>query len=183
MKSATTEERKLESETIKRTAETTLKPIAEMRVTRRRGNGCQFCGKRGHHVRYCYRRRQQYERAWRMNVCFVEPSAYGHVWIAKRDLYPNYKEASQTVLRSENAVLHTKSEQEIVCNLTVMHSITNMTSNVAFTSTEDNSQEITPWYFDSGCSKHMTGRQDYIEKLECIKGGKVTFGDGAQGKI
>ncbi|XP_013614492.1 PREDICTED: uncharacterized protein LOC106320672 [Brassica oleracea var. oleracea] len=35
----------------------------------------------------------------------------------------------------------------------------------------------------SGCSKHMTGNEDYIEKLELIRGGKVTFGDGGQGKI
>lgn len=58
-----------------------------------------------------------------------------------------------------------------------------MISNVAFTSAENSNQTDTLWYFDSGCSKHMTGNQDYIENLEHIKGGKVTFGDGGQGKI
>ncbi|KAF2573749.1 hypothetical protein F2Q70_00003541 [Brassica cretica] len=27
-------------------------------VPRKRGNGCHFCGRRGHHVRFCYFRRQ-----------------------------------------------------------------------------------------------------------------------------
>ena len=53
------------------------------------GNGCHFCGKRGHNVRFCYFRKNQYQRVLRMNLCFMEPSLYGHVWIAK--LYPKYK--------------------------------------------------------------------------------------------
>jgi len=40
-----------------------------------------------------------------------------------------------------------------------------------------------PWYFDSGCSRHMTRTRDYLEDIKEIKGGKVTFGDGGRGDI
>lgn len=59
-------------------------------VSRKRGNGCHFCGKIGHTVAFCYSWRNQIERAWRMNLCYVEPRRYGHVWIAKKNLYPKF---------------------------------------------------------------------------------------------
>ncbi|KAL0715908.1 hypothetical protein Bca4012_065230 [Brassica carinata] len=40
-----------------------------------------------------------------------------------------------------------------------------------------------PWYFDSGCSRHMTGNAEYLDKVSKVKGGKVTFGDGGCGVI
>ena len=52
--------------------------------------------------------------------------------------------------------------------------------NVAFitiqTSTED-------WYFDSGCSRHMTDDRSYFSELKECPSGHVTFGDGAKGRI
>ncbi|KAA0053605.1 gag-pol polyprotein [Cucumis melo var. makuwa] len=39
------------------------------------------------------------------------------------------------------------------------------------------------WYFDSGCSKHMTGNRSYFTNLNDCVTGHVTFGDGAKGKI
>ena len=39
------------------------------------------------------------------------------------------------------------------------------------------------WYLDSGCSRHMTGKANLFTHLEMKKGGKVTFGDNAKGKI
>ena len=152
-------------------------------TTTQRGNGCHFCGKRGHSVRFCYFRRNQYQRAWRMNLCFMEPSLYGHVWIAKRDLYPNYKQRVSTVSQIEKNELRTDVEQPIICNFATLSTETELVSNVAYTSSDSNLQFDTPWYFGIGCSKHMTGNQDFFEKLEFIKGGKVTFGDGGQGKI
>ncbi|KAF8109322.1 hypothetical protein N665_0098s0050 [Sinapis alba] len=79
-------------------------------VITHRGNVCHFCGKRGHHVKFCYLRQHQYQRAWRMNMCFVEPSSYGHVWIAKRDLYPNYNEQTQDVSQGKTHVPHISVE-------------------------------------------------------------------------
>ncbi|XP_019160052.1 PREDICTED: uncharacterized protein LOC109156663 [Ipomoea nil] len=51
---------------------------------------------------------------------------------------------------------------------------------VSFHSTSTNRKER--WYFDSGCSRHMTGDAKYLNN---IKGstGEVTFGDSVKGKI
>ncbi|XP_010556362.1 PREDICTED: uncharacterized protein LOC104825683 [Tarenaya hassleriana] len=54
--------------------------------------------------------------------------------------------------------------------------------NVAYTTEQNNDTGI--WYFDSGCSKHMTGNQALLKGfIETPSGGSVTFGDGKQGKI
>ncbi|KAA0042306.1 gag-pol polyprotein [Cucumis melo var. makuwa] len=39
------------------------------------------------------------------------------------------------------------------------------------------------WYFDSGCSKHMTRNRSYFTNLNDYVTEHVTFGDGAKGKI
>ena len=39
------------------------------------------------------------------------------------------------------------------------------------------------WYIDSGCSRHMIGKANLFIHLKMKKGGKVTFGDNAKGKI
>ncbi|KAA0066861.1 gag-pol polyprotein [Cucumis melo var. makuwa] len=39
------------------------------------------------------------------------------------------------------------------------------------------------WYFDSGCSRHMTGNRSYFTNLNDCVTKHVTFGDGAKGKI
>ncbi|KAK2402989.1 gag-protease polyprotein [Trifolium repens] len=48
------------------------------------------------------------------------------------------------------------------------------------------SPRITPsknWYFDSGCSKHMTGDKRYLRELKSHLKGSVTFGDGVKGRV
>ncbi|KAA0068053.1 gag-pol polyprotein [Cucumis melo var. makuwa] len=39
------------------------------------------------------------------------------------------------------------------------------------------------WYFDSGCSRHMTGNRSYFTNLKDFVTGHVTFVDGAKGRI
>jgi len=39
------------------------------------------------------------------------------------------------------------------------------------------------WYFDSGCSRHMTGVDKYLEDVRPYANNYTTFGDGAEGKI
>ncbi|CAM8929058.1 unnamed protein product [Rhodiola kirilowii] len=39
------------------------------------------------------------------------------------------------------------------------------------------------WYFDSGCSRHMTGNPGFPTKIEWINGKTVTFGDGIEGRV
>jgi len=49
------------------------------------------------------------------------------------------------------------------------------------TSKKSLSNEV--WYFDSGCSRHMTGKIGYIENIRSCEKGYVTFGDGGKGKV
>ena len=39
------------------------------------------------------------------------------------------------------------------------------------------------WYFDSGCSRHMTGNRAFFSELKECASSHVTFGDGARGRI
>ena len=52
---------------------------------------------------------------------------------------------------------------------------------IAHTSLRASSKE--DWYFDSGCSRHMTGIDKYLEDVRPYASNYVTFGDGAKGKI
>ena len=83
----------------------------------------------------------------------------------------------------EPVVSNTATNNNPVCNIAHIHEEPALISNVAYTSTKHNNPDSPPWYFDSGCSRHMTGNQDYLDKIQCVKGGKVTFGDGGYGKI
>ena len=52
---------------------------------------------------------------------------------------------------------------------------------IAHTSLRASSRE--DWYFDSGCSRHMTGEEKYLMNVKSYKASFVTFGDGAKGEI
>lgn len=39
------------------------------------------------------------------------------------------------------------------------------------------------WYFDSGCSKHMTWQKSYLKDLKPYSNNNLTFGDGVKGRI
>jgi hypothetical protein len=52
---------------------------------------------------------------------------------------------------------------------------------IAHTSLRASSNE--DWYFDSGCSRHMTGVDRFLENIRPYATSCVTFGDGAKGKI
>ena len=41
----------------------------------------------------------------------------------------------------------------------------------------------TDWYFNSGCSRHMTGNADFFSELSECKARSVVFGDEGKGKI
>ncbi|GAA0173442.1 hypothetical protein LIER_41524 [Lithospermum erythrorhizon] len=54
-------------------------------------------------------------------------------------------------------------------------------SHVAYTSLKAAFQSS--WYFDSGCSRHMTGKKVHLTHIQSLKGDHVMFGDGGRGKI
>ncbi|XP_057808607.1 uncharacterized protein LOC131023081 [Salvia miltiorrhiza] len=62
-----------------------------------------------------------------------------------------------------------KREQNETCN------------TVVYTSLNANISEN--WYFDNGCSRHMTGTKALLSDFVPTSGGKVTFGGGAKGTI
>jgi hypothetical protein len=56
-----------------------------------------------------------------------------------------------------------------------------VTGLIAHTSLKASSRE--DWYFDSGCSRHMTGVEKFLKDVKSYKTSFVTFGDGAKGEI
>ena len=52
---------------------------------------------------------------------------------------------------------------------------------IAHTSLRVSSKE--DWYFDSGCSRHMTSIKNFLIDLKAYSTSYVTFGDGAKRKI
>ena len=39
------------------------------------------------------------------------------------------------------------------------------------------------WYFDSGCSKHMTGTKEFLKDIVEMNGSSVKYGNGGKGRI
>ncbi|CAJ2670589.1 unnamed protein product [Trifolium pratense] len=56
-----------------------------------------------------------------------------------------------------------------------------ITALIAHTSLRASSRE--DWYFDSGCSRHMTGISKFLVGIKSYSASFVTFGDGAKGEI
>ncbi|MCI35768.1 gag-pol polyprotein, partial [Trifolium medium] len=57
----------------------------------------------------------------------------------------------------------------------------NDVSLIAHTSFRASSRE--DWYFDSGCSRRMTGLEKFLVDIKSYSTSFVTFGDGAKGEI
>nr|GMC63005.1 uncharacterized protein LOC109187072 [Ipomoea batatas] len=47
----------------------------------------------------------------------------------------------------------------------------------------ESGKDTSVWYFDSGCSRHMTGNPNNLENIHYKSEGHVTFGDGEKGQI
>lgn len=54
-------------------------------------------------------------------------------------------------------------------------------ANIAYTSLRVSSTE--DWYFDSGCSRHITGVKTFLVNLKTYTNSYVTFDDSGKGKI
>ncbi|XP_024006852.1 uncharacterized protein LOC112083381 [Eutrema salsugineum] len=162
--------------------ENTQRPRLEERsvtralVQRKTRHRRYFCHKTGHKQRNCFKRKNMIKKAWSNRICYPEPKYYGMVWICKQALYTGIAE-------DYHGICETQEERcDAVCNfarISVTESET--VSNVAYTSTDGEVSRA--WYFDSGCSRHMTGNQEWFDELNTVKGGQVTFGNGGQGRI
>ena len=58
---------------------------------------------------------------------------------------------------------------------------TNVASFIAHTSLRVSTKD--DWYFDSGCSRHMTGVKNLLVDVKSHSTSYVTFGDGEKGEI
>lgn len=119
---------------------------------------------------------------WKLNKCFIEPNQYLSVWVTKRDLYgylrAEYSDWKLNMLVHEEEETYLKCKlngsygqpnlvrsnvTDLVCNMSVCGTYFNsLEARVAYTSTHKS--ENNSWYFDSGCSRHMTS-----DKI-CLRG-------------
>ncbi|WJX19410.1 hypothetical protein P8452_09112 [Trifolium repens] len=84
--------------------------------------------------------------------------------------YP--KKKSQPQHRAYHAKARTKKEWKPKAKVA---------AHIAHTSLRASSRE--DWYFDSGCSRHMTGVEKFLKDIKSYTTSYVTFGDGAKGEI
>lgn len=101
--------------------------------------------------------------------------------IAKKDLYNKHLEVNEKKV-DENCEEIDK-EINFSCNLTIVQldddkDDNDIATKVAYTSVGEEVSNL--WYFDSGCSRHMTRNENVFST---VVGGKVTFRDGAKGSI
>ncbi|KAK2355658.1 gag-protease polyprotein [Trifolium repens] len=113
--------------------------------------------------------RPKNQRRYRRWVCH-HCGKRGHIrpFCYKLYGYPN-QEPKPNVVQEENVIKKEWRPKEENVGL------------IAHTSLRASSRE--DWYFDSGCSRHMTGEEKYLINVRSYKASFVTFGDGAKGEI
>ncbi|XP_073024302.1 uncharacterized protein [Primulina eburnea] len=96
-----------------------------------------------------------------------------------RDDYLNWKSnrVLPTVLSNtrRNTAVKKSSTRKVWVPKTVIR------CNIIYTSLKTNIAGV--WYFDSGCSRHMTGSKEHFTDYVEIKSGRVTYGGGSKGRI
>ncbi|KAK2429199.1 gag-protease polyprotein [Trifolium repens] len=97
---------------------------------------------------------------------------YGHIKSFCYKLYGRLKKGSQSQTRAYQTKAKVKKE---------LKPRVQEAAHIAHTSLRASSRE--DWYFDSGCSRHMTGVETYLKDIQSYTTNYVTFGDGAKGKI
>ncbi|CAM8966101.1 unnamed protein product [Rhodiola kirilowii] len=92
----------------------------------------------------------------------------GHIRARCHEFHLSYRKVKQVQKPRTKQVWRVKQKGE-VCY-------------VAFSSSSHLKRE--KWYFDSGCSRHMTGNSEFLTNIEECKGSSnVTFGDGVESKV
>ncbi|KAK2396460.1 gag-protease polyprotein [Trifolium repens] len=95
---------------------------------------------------------------------------YGHIKPSCYKLYGYPKKKPQP--RAYHRMARTKKEWKPKAKVA---------ADIAHTSFRASSKE--DWYFDNGCSRHMTGEERILANIKSYTSRYVTFGDGAKGQI
>ncbi|CAL2269967.1 unnamed protein product [Prunus armeniaca] len=147
---------------------------------------CHYCGARGHIRPKC--------KLFQQIFVSQKSTKEGQVRIRNKIAYL-VKEVSRLSklshslsLPSSNLVWRRKDNQNCLLAISSDSHQTNppeildVKCFVALTALSDSKSKS--WYFDSGCSRHMTGEKSYFSEIspECVSG-MVTFGDGRKSKI
>ncbi|CAJ2637520.1 unnamed protein product [Trifolium pratense] len=126
--------------------------------------------------RFIPRPRSRYH-SWRCHHC----GRKGHI---RPYCYKLYGYPSEIPQESDQSITKTKMEWKQKDDATNTKEYTAESSGkslIAHTSLRASSKE--DWYFDSGCSRHMTGVEKYLKEVKSYATSFVTFGDGAKGEI
>ncbi|XP_050881216.1 uncharacterized protein LOC127084755 [Lathyrus oleraceus] len=133
---------------------------------------CSHTGRKpkmSHHISQHHKGRQQKgkHQRWRCHYC----GKFGHIKPFCYKLY-DYPSPSHHQPRPKHHI-PVNRKQWVPRN-----SVINLIANTSFrvSAKED-------WYFDSGCSRHMTGNKNLLTGLHPHATIYVTFGDGAKGEI
>ncbi|CAA7043508.1 unnamed protein product [Microthlaspi erraticum] len=121
------------------------------------GKECYFCGSLGHIRAFCNKYWARVDYAWKRGR-YHWNRHLNQFFIRKSDLYQNPARRTSTG----------GSRQRVYSNMALLEEI-------------DEADNTGPWYFDSGCSRHMTGVKENLQEVKKLKGGKVTFGCGTKG--
>ncbi|XP_024009445.1 uncharacterized protein LOC112084527 [Eutrema salsugineum] len=120
-----------------------------------KGRECYYCGKIGHIKAYCYSRWNRVQKLMKQRK-FSWNGSTNQVWVRKEDLRfePKgqlkknpIKPREFTVKRSSRNGPMSMLWHGFKCNMAQV---------------ESDEDELEPWYFDSGCSRHMTGNRSYL---------------------
>ncbi|KAK2390880.1 gag-protease polyprotein [Trifolium repens] len=95
---------------------------------------------------------------------------YGHIKSFCYKLYGYRKKKPQP--RAYHRMARTKKEWKPKAKVA---------AHIAHTAFRASSKE--DWYFDSGCSRHMTGEERFLVDIKSYTSSYVTFGDGVKGQI
>ncbi|CAA0813882.1 Unknown protein, partial [Striga hermonthica] len=81
---------------------------------------------------------------------------------------------------TENLITQITLLNVFLMNITILRPLKNvcLSSILALKSTSNSD-----WYFDSGCSRHMTGLRSNLTNIMPGPSSSVTFGDGAKNKV
>ncbi|XP_012834159.1 PREDICTED: uncharacterized protein LOC105955000 [Erythranthe guttata] len=120
---------------------------------------CFFCQNPGHIRPRCFK-----------YLKLVKKLVARSLYSARADYFPSPSQKPKNKIDISN-----RPQQKIWVEKFTFKCLSAITSLKASTTND--------WYFDSGCSRHMTGVKEFLKNYQQITGGAVTFGNGKKGEV